>query len=93
MSLFRVQTAIDKFLVILLYIAYMRHLQQIITGIHLHTDRIKCLYNLRHIRNNGITSIGQLGKEMMLNNRINTKLYFLRIDKYKLQFCRMFLIQ
>ena len=38
--LFRIQTTIDKLLVIFLYIAHMCHFQQVIAGVHLHTDRV-----------------------------------------------------
>ena len=68
MSLFRIQTAIDKLLVIFLYITHVCSLQQVVAGIHLNTDRIQGLDNLRYVRYNGILTVGKLGKEMVFDN-------------------------
>ena len=92
MSLFRIQTAVDKFLVIFSDITHMRHLQKVITGIHLHTNRVQGLHYFRYVRNNRFASIRKFGKEVIFNHRIDTEFHFLRIDQHKLQFCRMLLI-
>ena len=92
MPLFRIQTTVDKLLIIFSDITYMRHLQQVITGIHLHTNRIQRLHYLRHVCNNRLTAIGKFGKEMVFNDRVDAELYLLRVDQDKLQFSRMFLI-
>ena len=92
MSFLRIQTTVDKLLIILLDITYMSHFQQVITGIHFHTDGIQSLHNFRHVRNNRFTAIGKFGKEMVFNDRVDAELYLLRVDQDKLQFSRMFLI-
>ena len=92
MPLFRIQTTVDKLLIIFSYITYMRHLQQVITGIHLYTNRVQGLHNLRYVCNNRFASIRKFGQEMIFNHRIDAEFYFLRVDQYKFQFCRMLLI-
>ena len=93
MSLFRIQAAVDKLLVVFFDITHMRSFQQVVTGVHFDTDRVQSLYNLGNIRYNGILTVGQLGKEMMFYHRIDAELHFLRVHQHKLQFRGMLLIE
>jgi len=93
MSLFRIQLTVDKLLIIFLNIAHVCSFQQVVTGIHFHTDWIQRLHYLGYIRNDSIFPIGQLGKEVMFNHRIDTEFNFLRVYQHKLQFSRMLLIK
>ena len=92
MSLFRIQFAVDEFLVILLDVAHMGSFQQVVAGIHLHTERVQRLHHLGHVGDDGIFAIGQFGKEMVFDHRIDAEFHFLGVDKHELQFSRMLLI-
>ena len=80
MAFFGIQPTIDKLFVIFLYVPDMRHLEQIITSVHLHADRIQCLYHFSHIRYDSIFSIRQFSQKVMLDYGIYTELHLLRID-------------
>ena len=92
MSLFGIQAAVDKFLIILLDITHVCHLQEVITGIHLHTNRIQGLHHFGYIRDNRFATVGQLGEKMILDYRVDTEFNFFRVDQHELQFSRMLLI-
>ena len=93
MSMVRIQTATVESFVIFFDIAHLGHLQQIIAGIHLSTQRVKRTHHLLHIRHHRLFGIFQLCQEMMVKFAIHAKLHLLRIHQHQLQFCRMLLIQ
>src|SRR3712207_5577436 len=93
MSFFRIQAAIDELLVVFSDVTHMSHFQQVIPSIHFHTNRIQRLHHFGHIRNDRFSLIGQFGKEMILNHRIDAELYLLGVDQHKLQLGRMLLVK
>ena len=96
MSVLRIQLTVLELLVVFLYVSRSGLLQQIITGIHLHTEALKCLDNFVDICNDGLfrTFVAfYLCQEVVDYWIINAKLHLLRVNHYKFQFSRMLLVQ
>ena len=85
MTVLRVQLAVDKLRVIFLDVTASCVLQELVTVVHFHTQRVQGLYYLRHVGNDGVLSVGQLGQEMAFNRRIDGKFHLLRVDDDELQ--------
>ena len=80
MTVLRIQLAVDKLRVIFLDVTASCVLEELVTVVHFHAQRIQCLYHLRHVGDDGILSVGQLGQEMAFNRRIDGKFHLLRVD-------------
>ena len=93
MTVLRVQLAVDKLRVIFLDVTASCVLQELVTVVHFHTQRVQCLYYLRHVGDDGILSVGQLGQEMAFNRRIDGKFHLLRVDDDELQFTGVLLVE
>ena len=62
MSVLRIQLTLDELLVILLDVTSLSHLQQVVAGIHLLTQRVQGVDNLRNVGNDGFgIVVGNLG--------------------------------
>ena len=65
MAVLWVQLATDEFLIIFLDITCLCYFQQVVTGIHLFTQRVERAYHLGNIGNDGVGIIvGNLGKKV-----------------------------
>ena len=93
MSVIGIQLSVDEFLIVLLDITSLRYLQQVITGIHLLTQRVQGAYHFRDIGNDGVCLLFRyFRQEMLVDGGIDAELHFFRVDEYDLQFCGMLLI-
>ena len=92
-SVCRIKLSVDEFRVIFLYVSASRLLQQVISRIHLHTQRVQCLHHLCHVSDDCVLRIRQLCKEMLLYRCIDGEFHLLRVDNHEFQFARMLLIQ
>ena len=92
-TVLRIQLAVDKLRVIFLDVTASRVLQELVTVVHFHTQRVQGLYYLRHVGDDGILPVGQLGQEVTLNRCIDGKFHLLRVDDDELQFTGVLLVE
>ena len=62
-----VELAVDELVVILAQVAHTGSLEQVVAGIHLHTERFESLHHLGDISDDGIFAVGELGQEVLLD--------------------------
>ena len=88
-----IQLTGNELLVILLDIMGTGNLQQVVTRIHLLTERVQRTHHLRHVGDDRIgILVGHLGQEVVGDGLIETELHLLRVHKHDLQLCRVLLI-
>ena len=93
MTLLRIELAGNELRVVFLDVAHVGILQQLITRIHLDTERLQGADDLRGIGDDGILELlGQGGKEVAVDSAIDAELHHLRVDEHNLQLGRMLLI-
>ena len=92
-SLFRIQLAADELRIVFLDVTAACLAEQVVTGIHFHTERIEGLYHLGHVGDDGVFSVRQLGQEVTFNRRIDGEFHFLRVDDDELQFAGVLLVE
>ena len=92
-TVLRIQLAVDKLRVIFLDVTASRVLQELVTVVHFHTQRVQRLHHLRHVGDDGILSVGQLGQEVTLNRRVDGKFHLLRVNNDELQLTGVFLVE
>ena len=93
MSHSRRQLAGAEFGIIFFNVAHLGQLQQVVTLIHLHAQRVKRAHHFLRIRDNSLVVVRQLGQIVILDDGIERELHFLRVNQHELHLARMFRIE
>ena len=78
--------------VVFLDVSDLRHAQQFVAVVHLHTKRAECVDHLCHVGHDGV-GILELGEIMLLNHGVERELYLFGVNHDEFQFVRAFLVK
>ena len=93
MSIIGVQLSFDEFFIIFFNVSYLCHFEQVVTAVHFNTQGVERIDYFSGLGDDRFFFIRQFGQEMFFYDRIDTELYFFRIDHHKLQLGRVFLVK
>src|SRR5690606_23275046 len=92
MSLVRIKLPGNEFRIVLFQVSTTCILQEIVTVVHLDTERVERVDDLFGIRYDSLLRSGEFGEEVPLNLIEESQYYVLRIDQDKLQLRRVLFV-